>query len=71
MTQFQKSKPVDDTVTSWWAKAPRQDWRRRYEHETQRMLSTRMIVAGGVYGASEAADESRWRRAKQRRQLAA
>jgi hypothetical protein len=67
MTQLQ----IDNAMTSWWANAPRHDWRRRYEHETQRMLSTRAIVAGGVYGASEAADESRWRRAKQRRQLAA
>jgi hypothetical protein len=35
------------------------------------MLATRMITAGVAYGMSEAADESRWRKAKQRRELAA
>jgi hypothetical protein len=35
------------------------------------MLANRMITAGLAYGMSEAADESRWRRAKQRREIAA
>jgi hypothetical protein len=59
------------TTGSWWTLAPRESWRRRCEHETQRMLSTRQITAGMAYGMSEAADESRWRRAKQRREIAA
>jgi hypothetical protein len=60
-----------DATSSWWTLAPRESWRRRYEHETQRMLANRMITAGVAYGMSEAADESRWRKAKQRRELAA